>query len=86
LADTPRYSEPIELIPPVHRNHGGIPDYSNLDTRRIELITRLHNESPIEVLIEFYASDQQGDETIEARKAILIGQRAELIARMIELQ
>lgn len=50
------------------------------------MITRLHNESPIEVLIEFYASDQQGDETIEARKAILIGQRAELIARMIELQ
>jgi DNA-binding transcriptional MerR regulator len=41
---------------------------------------------PVEVLIRYYRLVQQGDETMEDRKAILVGQRAEIIARMEELQ
>jgi len=41
---------------------------------------------PVEVLIEYVALVQQGDSTIEARKAILKEQRAALIARMAEMQ
>ena len=41
---------------------------------------------PIEVLIEYYALVQQGDETIEARKQILQKQRAQLVTKMAEMQ
>lgn len=41
---------------------------------------------PIEVLIEYYALVQQGDDTTEARKAILVEQRTQLLARMAEMQ
>ena len=41
---------------------------------------------PIEVLIEYFELVQQGDKTIEARKEILIEQREQLSARMIEMQ
>ena len=41
---------------------------------------------PIEVLIEYVGLVQQGDDTIEARKEILVGQRALLAARMAEMQ
>jgi DNA-binding transcriptional MerR regulator len=41
---------------------------------------------PIEVLIEYFELVQQGDETIEARKTILIEQREQLLGRMKEMQ
>ena len=41
---------------------------------------------PIEVLIEYVGLVQQGDQTIEARKEILIEQRELLEARMKEMQ
>jgi DNA-binding transcriptional MerR regulator len=41
---------------------------------------------PIDVLIEYITLVQQGDETIEARKEILIEQREKLAARMAEMQ
>ena len=41
---------------------------------------------PVEVLIEYYALVQQGDDTVDARKAILVGQRTQLLARMAEMQ
>jgi DNA-binding transcriptional MerR regulator len=41
---------------------------------------------PIEVLIEYYGLVQQGDETIEARKETLVEQRAQLVAKMDEMQ
>ena len=87
LSDTLRYYERIGLIPPVNRNDSGIRDYSDLDVRRVEFIKCMRSVGlPIEVLIEYYGLVQQGDETIEARKEILIEQRAQLVTRMEEMQ
>jgi DNA-binding transcriptional MerR regulator len=41
---------------------------------------------PIEVLIQYFELVQQGDETIDARKGILVEQREQLLARMKEMQ
>jgi DNA-binding transcriptional MerR regulator len=40
----------------------------------------------VDVLSEYFSLIEQGDETIEARKEILQEQRAQLLARMAELQ
>jgi|SRR6185503_16310613 len=86
-ADTLRYYERVGLIPPVHRNHGGIRDYDELDLRRVDFIKCMRGAGlPIEVLIEYVALVQKGDKTIEARKEILIEQRDLLVARMNEMQ
>ncbi len=86
-SDTLRYYERIGLIPPVTRSESGIRDYNELDIRRVEFIKCMRSAGlPIEVLIEYVALVQQGDRTIEARKEILIDQRAHLLARMAEMQ
>jgi DNA-binding transcriptional MerR regulator len=41
---------------------------------------------PIEVLIEYFKLVQQGEQTIAARKQILVEQQAQLMARMEEMQ
>ena len=85
--DTLRYYERIGLIPPVHRNDGGIRDYNELDLRRVEFIKCMRSAGlPIEVLIEYVALVQQGDSTIEARKEILTEQRDLLVAKLAEMQ
>ncbi|MBK8987604.1 MAG: MerR family transcriptional regulator [Chloroflexi bacterium] len=85
--DTLRYYEKVGLLPPVSRTDGGIRDYNELDLRRVDFIKCMRTAGlPIEVLIEYFALVQQGDETIEARKEILQAQRAQLMARMAELQ
>lgn len=43
-------------------------------------------ELPVEVLIEYCALVQVGDETIDARKEILQEQRVQLLTRMAEMQ
>jgi len=86
-ADTLRYYERVGLIPPVHRNGGGIRDYDELDLRRVDFIRCMRGAGlPIEVLIEYMELVQQGDTTIEARKEILIEQRDQLAARMADMQ
>jgi DNA-binding transcriptional MerR regulator len=86
-ADTLRYYERVGLIPTVHRNEGGIPDYNELDLRRVDFIKCMRSAGlPIEVLIEYVALVQKGDKTIEARKEILIEQRELLLGRMQEIQ
>ena len=86
-ADTLRYYERIRLIPPVQRNVSGIRDYCELDLRRVEFIKCMRSAGlPVEVLIEYIALVQQGDNTIEARKEILIEQRDLLATRMKEMQ
>lgn len=85
--DTLRYYERIGLIPPVNRNGSGIRNYNELDLKRVEFIKCMRNVGlPIEVLIEYFKLVQLGDQTIEARKDILIDQRAQLAARMAEMQ
>lgn len=85
--DTLRYYERIGLIPPVNRNEGGIRDYDEIDLKRVEFIKCMRSAGlPIEVLIEYVNLVLQGDQTSEARKAILVEQRAQLAARMEEMQ
>lgn len=86
-SDTLRYYERIGLLPPVNRNDSGIRDFTELDLRRVEFVKCMRRAGlPIEVLIEYYGLVEQGDETIEARKEILKAQRAQIVARMEEMQ
>ena len=85
--DTLRYYERVGLIPPVHRNEGGIRDYNELDLRRVDFIKCMRGAGlPVEVLIEYMNLVQQGDSTTEARKEILIEQRDLVAARLEEMQ
>ncbi len=85
--DTLRYYERIGLLPPINRNNGGIRDYSELDVRRVEFIKCMRSVGlPLEVLIEYFDLVQQGDQTIEARKQMLVEQREQLLARMKEMR
>ena len=86
-SDTLRYYERIGLIWPVNRNASGIRDYNDLDLRRVEFIKCMRSAGlPVDVLIEYVALVQRGDQTIEARKEILVEQRDLLLARMEEMQ
>ena len=86
-SDTLRYYERIGLLPAVNRSESGIRDFNELDARRVEFIKCMRSAGlPIEVLIEYMELVQQGDQTIEARKEILVEQRDLLAARMEEMQ
>ncbi len=86
-ADTLRYYERVGLLPPVNRNGSGLRDYNELDIRRVEFVKCMRAAGlPVDVLIEYVGLVQMGDATIEARRDILIEQRALLAARMAEMQ
>ena len=86
-ADTLRYYERVGLIPPVNRSESGIRDYNELDLRRVDFIKCMRSAGlPVEVLTHYMELVQQGDETIEARKEILVEQRELLTDRMEEMQ
>ena len=85
--DTLRYYERIGLLPSVNRSESGIRDYTDLDIRRVEFIKCMRSAGlSIEVLIEYMGLVQQGDQTIEARKEILLEQRHLLEAHIQEMQ
>lgn len=84
--DTLRYYERIGLIPRVNRSKSGVRDYLEEDCRWVEFIKCMRGAGlPIEVLIEYVGLFQQGDETISARKEILLEQRKQLAARIEEM-
>jgi MerR family transcriptional regulator, aldehyde-responsive regulator len=86
-SDTLRYYERIGLLPIVTRTESGIRDYSELDIRRVEFVKCMRSAGlPIEVLIDYMELIEQGDDTIEARKEILVEQRALLVSRIAEMQ
>jgi len=85
--DTLRYYERIGLLPHVNRNKSGIRDFTEEDCRWVEFIKCMRNAGlTIEVLIEYVTLFQQGDETAEARKELLIEQRKQLIIRMEDMK
>ena len=85
--DTLRYYERIGLIPAVPRTKGGIRDYDEVSCGWIEMMKCMRSAGvQIEALIEYVALFLQGDETLEARKAILIDQREQLKLRMEQMQ
>ncbi|MFO7584365.1 MAG: MerR family transcriptional regulator [Anaerolineales bacterium] len=86
-SDTLRYYERIGLLPVVTRTESGIRDYSELDIRRVEFVKCMRSAGlPIEVLIDYMGLIEQGDDTIETRKEILVEQRALLASRIAEMQ
>ena len=86
-ADTLRYYARICLIPPEPRNKSGIRDYDQESCQWIELMKCMRKSGvQIEALIEYVALFQQGDSTIEARKALLKEQRDQLMSRMEDMQ
>lgn len=85
-ADTLRYYERVGLLRPVHRTKSGIRDYSDEDCSRISFVKCMRGAGvSIEALVEYMRLMDQGDETLAARKAILVEQREaarEQIARI----
>lgn len=86
-SDTLRYYERIGLIPPVPRTKSGIRNYDENSCGWIELMKCMRKAGvQIEALIEYVALFQKGDETVDARKELLIEQRNQLRERMREMQ
>lgn len=85
--DTLRYYEKIGLIPPVPRSKSGIRDYDEESCGWIELMKCMRSAGvQIEALIEYVALFFQGDETIDARKQLLIEQRDQLVEKRNQIQ
>lgn len=85
--DTLRYYERIGLIPPVPRNKSGVRDYDENSCRWIQLMKCLRKAGvQIEALIEYVALFQKGDETVDARKGILIEQRNQLLDKLEDIK
>lgn len=86
-ADTLRYYERIGLIPPVPRTRGGLRDYGEESCGWIQLMKCMRAAGvQIEALIKYVDLFQQGDATLDARKALLVEQRDQLVSRMAEMQ
>lgn len=86
-ADTLRYYERIGLIPPVPRTKSGIRDYDESSLGWIQLMKCMRKAGvQIEALVEYVALYEQGEETAQARKNILIEQREQLLLRMEDLK
>lgn len=76
-ADTLRYYERIGLLPPVPRTKSGIRDYDEDSLKWIQLMKCMRKAGvQIEALVEYVALFEQGTETVNARKNILVEQRA----------
>lgn len=85
--DTIRYYERVGLLPTVNRLENGIRDFNSIDIEWIEFIKCMRNAGlPIEVLKEYVSLVQEGDDTKEARKKILVDQRALIMEKMEEMQ
>lgn len=86
-ADTLRYYERIGLIPPVNRTSGGIREYTQEDCEWVEFAKCMRGAGlPVEALIEYVSLFQQGEDTAEARKLILVEQRDQLAEKLQEMQ
>ena len=85
--DTLRYYERNGLIPPVPRGKSGARDYGEESCQWVELMKCMRAAGvQIEALIDYAALAQRGDETLEARRTLLIRQREQLTARMADMQ
>ena len=75
------------LLPPVGRTKSGIRDYAEEDCNWVNFIKCMRSAGlPVETLIEYVGLFGQGDETIPARKELLMEQRRQLAARIGEMQ
>ena len=85
--DTLRYYERIGLLPLIPRTKSGIRNYNEDSCGWIELMKCMRAAGvQIEALIEYVALFRKGDETLDARRALLAEQRDQLMARMADMQ
>jgi MerR family transcriptional regulator, aldehyde-responsive regulator len=85
--DTLRYYERIGLIPHVPRSSGGIREYGEEDCRWVEFARCMRSAGlPVEILVEYIALWQQGEQTSPARKTLLIEQRDLLAGRIDKMK
>ena len=78
-ADTLRYYEWVGIIPKVKSTTGGIRDYSEEDISWVENAICMRSAGvPVEMLIEYVKLYQEGDNTLEARRDLLIEARVEV--------
>lgn len=85
--DTLRYYERIGLLPSVRRNKSGNREYTDEDLKWVTFIKCMRGAGvSVEVLIEYVLLFQQGDKTVQARKALLMEQRKVLADRIEEMQ
>lgn len=85
-ADTLRYYERIGLLPAVGRDSSGNRDYQESDINWIGFIKCMRKAGlSIEALIEYVDMFGKGDETIVARKELLLEQRELLQTKIDEL-
>lgn len=86
-ADTLRYYERVGVIPPVTRTSGGIRNFTEEDLKWVKNAICMRNAGlPVEMLIEYVQLFRQGDETIEARRNLLVDARDELEVQMKSYQ
>lgn len=83
---TLRYYEQQGLIPPIARTKSGNRTYSNEDVNWIEFIKCMRDSGlSIESLAEYTKLYQKGDETLEARQAILIVEYKKLLEKQQQI-
>ncbi len=85
--DTLRFYEKTGLIGPIRRDKSGYRNYQEDDIRRIEFVKCMRGaELSIDVLKRYLMLFDQGDETKEERKKILIEQKAILDSKIQSMQ
>ena len=81
-----RYYEKEGLLPPVRRSKGGIRRYTDEDLEWLGLICCLKNTGmSIKQIRDFVTLSMQGPETLQARCQMLTEHRAEVEARIAEM-
>lgn len=85
--DTLRYYENVGVIPKVNRTKGGIRDYSEQDIKWVENAFCMRSAGvPVEMLIEYVRLFQEGDETIKARRDLLMEVRVKVQKQLDKYQ
>lgn len=84
--DTLRYYERVGLITNVPRNKSGVREYTDENLKQIEFVKCLRAAGlPIEILNQFFALVEQGDDTLEERLQLLLDQKEIIENKMAEI-
>lgn len=85
--DTLRYYERVGLLRHVPRNKSGIRDYDEASCNAVEFVKCMRDAGmTIESLVEYMDLLEQGDETTQARKELLMRQSEEIRQRIEDLE
>lgn len=84
--DTIRYYEKIGLLPKIPRTKSGVRDFDEEACKWVEFIKCMRNAGmSIESLIEYVSLFKKGNETLEARKNLLLEQKLNLLKKQEEI-